>query len=89
MSQTVWQRRDCVSAEIEDSLVLLDLESLTYHSLNPTAAAIWNILESPQPAPAIVDALCKQYRVTPEVCTPSVDRLLAELTTNNLVKPTE
>lgn len=79
MSATTWERRDCVSAEVEDSLVLLDLESLKYHSLNTTAAAIWEMLAQPRSEEAMVESLCERYKVPPEQCRISLKSLLDTL----------
>ena len=85
MSTATWERRDCVSAEVEDSLVLLDLDSLKYHSLNTTAAAVWEILSEPRSEDSIVELLCQRYNVSPEQCRISLDRLLATLSASGLI----
>ena len=87
MSEIVWKRRDCVSAEVEGSLVLLDLETLVYHSLNSTAAAVWQLLEAPQTQQALVASLCERYEVQPEHCAASVHRLLESFASSHLVSP--
>ena len=89
MSETIWQRRDCVSAEVEDALVLLDLETLVYHSLNSTASAVWELLETPRGKVTLVETLCERYRVEPAQCEASVSRLLDELQASHLVKPVD
>ena len=91
MTETVWERRDCVSAQVEDTIVLLDLETLVYHSLNTTAAAVWDLLAEPKSTAALTDELCSRYKVTPEHCRSSVETLMETLSKNRLVqsKPTE
>ena len=86
-SERIWQRRECVSAEVEGSLVLLDLETLAYHSLNRTAAVVWELLDVPKSSPELVEALCQRYDITPEKCDASVELLLREFTASNLVQP--
>ena len=85
MSTATWERRECVSAEVEDSLVLLDLESLKYHSLNTTAAAVWEMLSEPRTEDSIVELLCQRYNVSHEQCRVSVDRLLDTLSASGLI----
>ena len=85
MNQT-WERRDCVSAEVDGSLVLLDLETLAYHSLNSTAAAVWELLETPQSESGLVGSLCERYKVDAEQCAASVHVLLETLAQSKLVK---
>lgn len=86
-SEVVWARRECVSAEVEESLVLLDLDTLLYHSLNRTAAAIWQTLEKPCTASQISDTLCKQYSVASEDCRASVERALTRFKEVGLISP--
>jgi hypothetical protein len=89
LSEKVWKRRDCVSAEVEGSLVLLDLETLAYHSLNATATAVWELLEQPAAEPKLVEALCARYDVAPEHCAASVAKLLQTFSASNLVTTME
>ena len=86
MSKVMWERRECVSAEVEDSLVLLDLDTLLYHSLNSTAAYIWESLSEPHDEEFLVQRLCSRFEVAPETCRVSVERMLSELASQNLVK---
>jgi hypothetical protein len=87
VSEAKWERRDCVSAEVEQSLVLLDLDTLLYHSLNQTASAIWEMLAEPRSATEIADGLCVRYRVSPDVCRASVDRTLQRFQEAGLAAP--
>ncbi|WP_049789209.1 PqqD family protein [Granulicella tundricola] len=65
--------------------MILDLETLVYHSLNSTASALWELLAEPKPEAALVEALCEQYEVSPEHCSVSVRGLLAQLEASKLV----
>jgi hypothetical protein len=87
--EAVWERRDCVSAELDGTLVLLNLESLAYHSLNKTAAATWEILAEPRTESSMVEALCSRFDVTPDRCRLSLVSLLHALANKGLVKMAE
>jgi len=87
VSEAKWERRECVSAEVEESLVLLDLDTLLYHSLNQTASAIWDLLSEPRSASEIVDGLCARYNVTQDQCRASVDRTLERFQETGLASP--
>lgn len=89
MNDVIWERRDCVGAPVEDSLVLLDLDTLVYHSLNRTAADVWELLAEPKGVDSLVSSLCSRYAIAPGACRASVDRLLGELAAKGLVKPHE
>ena len=85
VSDVVWRRRECVSAELEGDLVLLDLETLKYHALNATATAVWEILAEPQTADGVAAELCNRYEVDPQECRRSVDGLLSTLAERSLI----
>ena len=85
LDDKIWSRRDCVSADVEGSLVLLDLEKLVYHSLNITASAVWQALETPSTVSSVSHALVERFQVDPDHCTTSVKRLLLQLEAQNLV----
>jgi hypothetical protein len=85
LPEAVWERRECVSTELEDSLVLVELETLGYHALNTTAAEVWEILAEPRSADEIVGQLCGRYDVAPERCRESVERLIGQLAGRNLI----
>lgn len=77
---TVWRRRDdWVGAQIEDSFVMINVESGRYVSLNESAADAWEALEQPRDEAALVDALVARYDVDPAACAASVARLLERM----------
>lgn len=84
-ANTLWSRHDCVSADVEGSLVLLDLEKLVYHSLNATASAVWQALETPSTVSSVTARLTSRFQIDSEHCHQSVTRLLHELEALNLV----
>ena len=50
MSGTIWQRSDqWIGTEVEDSFVMVNIETGKYVSLNPTANAVWRALEIAAP----------------------------------------
>jgi hypothetical protein len=65
--------------------VLVDLNSKRYYTLNETALFVWRLLEKKTPADEIVSELSESYEVTPEQAAASVERLLADLSTRNLL----
>lgn len=87
LSEVVWERRECVSADVEDSVVLLDLETLVYHSLNSTAAAVWEMLAEPATLSSIVAGVCGRYDVPEAKCAESIEHLLKEMETSKLIQP--
>jgi hypothetical protein len=87
MSETNWKRAvHCVSSQIEDALVLLNVDGGMYFSLNKSAADIWKALAKPSTESSLVDSLVGKYKVTREDCAKSVRRLLEDLSSKGLVK---
>ncbi|NKB16487.1 MAG: PqqD family protein [Sphingomonadales bacterium] len=86
MSGQLWIRSDeWVGSEIEDSYVMVNIESGKYVALNLTASAVWNAMESPVDQAAIERAMCDAFDVTPENCHRSVSALLGQMQDLQLV----
>ncbi|TKD51573.1 PqqD family protein [Sphingomonas baiyangensis] len=77
MDETVWHRNDeWIGANIEDALVMISVERGNYLSLNATAAAAWEILETPTTAKALSEQLSARFAVAPDHCAKSVAAML-------------
>ncbi len=88
MTDTLWQRTDkWVGTEVEDSFVMINLETGTYLTLNATANAVWDVLETPQTQDAVEAALLDRFDVTPTDCTTAVTSLLAKMHAMKLAGP--
>ncbi len=80
MGDRIWARSDdWVGSEIEDSFVMVNIDSGKYVALNPTATAVWEALASPSDQTAIERALCESFEVSPEDCHRSVSALLGQM----------
>lgn len=87
MSDTLWLRSDdWVGTEVEDSYVMVNVESGRYVALNPTALAIWETVETPQPESVIASRLLERFDVSPEACAAAIARTLAEMRELSLVR---
>ena len=77
MSEALWQRKDrWVGAEVDDSFVMVDIETGKYVALNPTALAIWNALETPADEDELCRMLIAKFEVEPEECRRAVAAVL-------------
>jgi Coenzyme PQQ synthesis protein D (PqqD) len=86
MTDQLWKRSDdWVGSEIEDSFVMVNIDSGKYVALNLTATTVWDALETPADQPSIERALCEAYSVSPEDCHRSVTALLAKMQDLQLV----
>lgn len=88
MTDTIWRRSDdWVGSPIEDSFVMVNIESGSYVALNPTARAIWEALATPSTQREVEASLLRHYDVAPEICTESVTRALREMQAQQLARP--
>jgi Coenzyme PQQ synthesis protein D (PqqD) len=84
----VWTRSDeWVGSEIDDSYVMVNIDTGTYVALNPTATAVWEVLENPADQATIERAMCESFAVSPEDCHRSVTALLGQMQDLRLVSP--
>lgn len=80
---------DATCAVLDDGAVVLHMRTKRYFSLNATGAAIWGLLESETPVPAIVVRLTELYDVDAATASVSLDALIAELEAASLVAVAE
>lgn len=80
-------RPSVVARPIGDDLVLLDLDSGLYYSLNETAACIWRGLEQGQPPNVTAALLQQQYEISDADARRDVTSLVESLLSMNLIAP--
>lgn len=75
-----WQRSDdWVGSEIDDSFVMVNIDSGNYVALNVTANAVWQALETPSSEDELVDKLTGQFSIDADQCRASVNTLLGKM----------
>lgn len=75
-----WQRSDdWVGSEIDDSFVMVNIDSGNYVALNVTANAVWQALETPSSEDELVDRLTGQFAIDADQCRASVNTLLGKM----------
>ena len=85
---TRYQRNDnWIGSEVDDSIVMLNIDSGDYVVLNETAQAIWNSLATPRTGSEVVEALLEEYAVERTACEASVSRTLDEMSRMRLIDP--
>ncbi|THD35890.1 MAG: PqqD family protein [Sphingomonas sp.] len=86
MSDTVWVRSDdWVGTEVDGSYVMVNVETGKYISLNETAAAIWQALDTPQTDGRIGAYLSERFEISPQDCATAVSDTLATMRDMSLV----
>lgn len=75
-----------MSERFGDEVVLLNLETNRFFSLNQTGARLWELLVSGQDLDAIEDQLCREFEVEPSEVSAEVRRMLAAMKDEQLVQ---
>lgn len=83
---TVVVAREQVSCRLAQEAVVLGLEAGVYYGLNPVAARIWELIQSPTTVSKVRDTIVEEYDVTPERCEGELLALLADLAARDLVQ---
>lgn len=86
MTDRRWQRNDnWLGSDVEDSFVMVDIESGNYVALNVSAAAAWDALASPRTQAEVERELRARFDVPADVCAASTQRLLHRMQDLGLV----
>ena len=85
---TTYRRAEgAASAEVDGDVVVLSPSDLRYHSLNATAGAIWELLDTPRSLDGIVDALLEVFDVDHDTCRAEAESCLTHLAEVGVVTP--
>ena len=68
-----------MSSELSGEVVILNLESGKYYSLDAVGATVWKMVQEPRTVGAIKEAIHNTYDVTPERCEADLQALLTSL----------
>ena len=67
--------------------ILFNPDTKGFCVLNPSAALVWNTLETPQPADVLAAQLCRAFSgVTPDQARKDVDVVLGEFSSLALIE---
>lgn len=87
MGGMMWQRSDeWIGTEVEDSFVMVNIETGKYVSLNPTANAVWRALEHSQDEDQLCRMLMDEFDVGPEECRRAIADILERMGALNLAR---
>ncbi len=75
-----------VSAELDDELVLLNVETGVYYGLNELGARVWSLLGSGHGEAEIVDRLAGEFDVERATLEADVRAFLADLAAAGLIR---
>lgn len=76
---------DVMSERFGDEVVLLNLKTNRFFSLNRTGARLWELLASGDPLGAIEAQLCQEFDVDPAELAADVQQMVASLLDEQLL----
>ena len=68
-----------VETRIDDELVLMNIDTGSFHALKGTGLAIWQLLDGGDGRTDIIAALTKRYDISAEQCGADVDQFLSDI----------
>lgn len=86
LDSTVVRNANHVSGDVDGALVLLGIDQGRYYHLEEVARRIWELLERPRVASALVDLLMAEFDVSRPECEADVLDFLEELRAERLVQ---
>lgn len=86
MEQTVVKRKEGImTADMNGSAVMMDIETGKYYNLGETGGCIWELLEEPMTVGALADKLIREYDVSREKCMEDIGPFLNALMERGLI----
>lgn len=79
LQSVVAQSPDLVGSKIEDHTALLSIANGSYYNLDPVASRVWQLIEQPRAAAAVVDQLLTEYAVERAQCEAQTLAFLQQL----------
>jgi Coenzyme PQQ synthesis protein D (PqqD) len=76
---------DVVWRDVGDELVVLELSTSTYLTLNGTAKHLWESLAAGATVAELVEMLAERYEITPERAQADAESFVTELTNRDLL----
>ena len=85
-SSRVIRNEAIIAAEIDESVVMMDVEKGRYYELDPVGARVWTLAESGPRIAEVCEALVAEYEVAPDTCGGDVRAFLDELRRREVVR---
>ena len=82
----VCARANQVSSRVGDEMVILDLDSSLYYSLEPVGARIFELIQQPTRLDAVLDTMIAEFEVDVETARADLLALVGTLVTRKLVE---
>jgi hypothetical protein len=77
---------DVMTAEVDNEMVMMRLESNGYFGLDEIGRRVWELLAEPRSVAELCDLLCEEYDVSPAECERDTLLFLGELDSHGLLQ---
>ena len=85
-STVVARSTDVVGAELEGSIVLLQIKTGTYLELNGTGTHAWQSMQEPQRFSSLIESCLRDFEVDEATCRREMASFLQGLATNKFIR---
>ncbi|CAA0096608.1 Uncharacterised protein [BD1-7 clade bacterium] len=79
LQSTIGRNPDILFSDVDQEIILMNLESGSYFTLNAVGSEIWNLLESDMSIDALVNELITRFEISVEDCQKSVMTYMQKL----------
>ena len=86
MNEKYIQNKKIIQSKIGEEVVMMDMDSGFYFSLNSVASAIWSKLENQITLADLVEELINLYAVERTVCEKDTQELLEQFLEKNIIR---
>jgi hypothetical protein len=86
LNTVVSRSEEPVSAQVDDTVVMMSLEQGMYFGLEGSGSRIWALLEQPRRVDEICETLMQEFEVDADACRSQVLGLLQELAQAQLIR---
>lgn len=86
---TIVQRNsenDILKTDLGDEMVIMDIETGNYLSINKIGKLIWEMIEQPISVRILLETLTKRFDITEGQCFDECERYLAQMLQHKLIK---
>lgn len=79
---------DYISNEIDGEIVMMNIETGTYVSLNATGKSVWDLIEEPKVLNDIIEALVIEYSIDKETCVADLAPFIQQMLDQKIILST-
>lgn len=85
LQSVISRSEDYLSNEIDGEIVMMNIETGAYVSLNPTGKSIWDLLNEPTSIDVIINSLIKEYNISKEACENDIKPFIQKLIDQKII----